>query len=85
MFHFSHYVNPLSASAALIKIPIDLLCKSTYMRATLALNGLKYANFHKKDKADKENYKPISILLTLSKVYDRLRLFFKIPIWFLRF
>ena len=29
MFHFSHYVNPLSASAALIKKPIDLLCKST--------------------------------------------------------
>ena len=82
MFHFSHYVNPLSASAALIKKPIYLLCKSTYMRATLALNGLKYANFHKKDKADKENYKPISILLTLSKVYTDLDFFSKFQFGF---
>ena len=38
--------------------------------------ALKYADvkpvFKKDDKADKENYRPISILPTLSKVYERL-------------
>ena len=38
--------------------------------------ALKYANvkpvFKKDDKTDKENYRPISILPTLSKVYERL-------------
>ena len=38
---------------------------------------MKYADawpaFKKDDKTDKENYRPISILLNLSKVYERLR------------
>ena len=56
---------------------------------------VKYADFKpvfkNDDKTDKGNYRPISILLTLSKVYERLIYnqmypyfdkLFKIPMWF---
>ena len=38
----------------------------------LILKPLKLAIFKKDDKTDKENFRPVSILPTLSKVYKRL-------------
>ena len=72
----------LDIPVKIIKENKDLISYFVYNNFNNALsssqypNGLKYADvtsvFKKDDKSDKSNYRPISILLKLSKVYERI-------------
>ena len=81
-------LNPRKASQAsdipvkIIKGNIDIVAYFVYNNFNNSLSsfkyptGLKYADikavFKKDDKTNKENYRPISILPNLSKIYERL-------------
>ena len=72
----------LDIPVKIVKENKDLISYFVYNNFNNALsslqypNGLKYADvtpvFKKDDKSDKSNYRPISILPNLSKVYERI-------------
>ena len=72
----------LDIPVKIIKENKDLISYFVYNNFNNALsslqypNGLKYADvtpvFKKDDKSDKSNYRPISILPNLSKVYEQI-------------
>ena len=72
----------LDIPVKIIKENKDLISYIVYNNFDNALsssqspNGLKYADvtpvFKKDDKSDKSNYRPISILPNLSKIYERI-------------
>ena len=76
------YIINTSQRNKIIKGNKDLISYFVYNNFNNALsssqypNGLKYADvtpvFKKDDKSDKSNYRPISILPNLSKVYERI-------------